>query len=370
MSELDTSLFQVFEQLRQQGVPLGVSDYLEAIETIQTGWGLEDIDSFKSLLRLFWTKSREDGEFFDTTFAKLVESRYKLKSLTNESKKPFENSQPANISFDDSLEPNESQPKTEETKTTEGEQSQLIKLKVPGRLEDELLCDEIITEEQQYYQLTPRLIMSRREMAGIWRQLRRPQRIGVPEELDVENTIKNISNTGFLLNPALKPRRRNQARLVLLVDKQGSMTPFEPLIKTIIESILRGGLLGKTKIYYFHDFPQAYLYQRPNLTNGLPLTTALDRQVKGNSVLVISDAGAARGNYDEIRVAETKSFLQTLTIYTYLYAWLNPMPRNRWEKTTAEDIARIVPMFSVNREGLNDAVNILRGHPFPSGVGL
>ncbi len=59
-----------------------------------------------------------------------------------------------------------------------------------------------------------------------------------------------------------------------------------------------------------------------------------------------------------------------VTIYTYLYAWLNPMPRNRWEKTTAEDIARIVPMFSVNREGLNDAVNILRGHPFPSGVGL
>ncbi len=117
-----------------------------------------------------------------------------------------------------------------------------------------------------------------------------------------------------MLNPALKPRRRNQARLILLVDKQGSMTPFEPLIKTIIESILRGGLLGKTKIYYFHDFPQAYLYQRPNLTNGLPLTTALDRQVKGNSVLVISDAGAARGNYDEIRVAETKSFLQTLTI--------------------------------------------------------
>ncbi len=176
MSELDTSLFQVFEQLRQQGVPLGVSDYLEAIETIQTGWGLEDIDSFKSLLRLFWTKSREDGEFFDTTFAKLVESRYKLKSLTNESKKPFENSQPSNISFDDSLEPNESQPKTEETKTTEGEQSQLIKLKVLGRLEDELLCDETITEEQQYYQLTPRLIMSRREMAGIWRQLRRPSK--------------------------------------------------------------------------------------------------------------------------------------------------------------------------------------------------
>jgi hypothetical protein len=46
------------------------------------------------------------------------------------------------------------------------------------------------------------------------------------------------------------------------------------------------------------------------------------------------------------------------------------MPQNRWLTTTAEDIANMVPMFPLEREGLEDAVNILRGHPFPAGVGL
>jgi len=46
------------------------------------------------------------------------------------------------------------------------------------------------------------------------------------------------------------------------------------------------------------------------------------------------------------------------------------MPKTRWKATTAEDIACMVPMFPLDREGLNDAVNILRGHPFPAGVGI
>ena len=35
-----------------------------------------------------------------------------------------------------------------------------------------------------------------------------------------------------------------------------------------------------------------------------------------------------------------------------------------------EDIAKFIPMFSFNREGLHDTVNILRGYPFPPGVQL
>lgn len=108
-----------------------------------------------------------------------------------------------------------------------------------------------LTEKPHYYQLTPRLPISPRDMAGVWRQLRRPQRVGVPEELDVEGTINTIYRSGLLLRPLLQPPRRNQARLVVLVDQQGSMAPFAPLIEAAIESILRGGLLGKTSLYYF-----------------------------------------------------------------------------------------------------------------------
>ncbi|MCP4368365.1 MAG: VWA domain-containing protein [Deltaproteobacteria bacterium] len=220
------------------------------------------------------------------------------------------------------------------------------------------------------YHLTPRFPLGRREMAEAWRHLRRLQRTGRAEELDVEGTIHSICQTGFFLEPVLQPLRRNQAKLVLLIDQRGSMAPFVPIIRTLVESILRGGLLGKVNIYYFHDCPGKVLYTRQSLTGAIPLEEVLSNQVKDNSILIVSDAGAARGYYDEQRLNTTRRFLKNLHTYTYLYAWLNPIPSKRWQSTTAGIIAQLVPMFSLDRDGLNDAINILRGQPFPPGVNL
>ena len=207
-------------------------------------------------------------------------------------------------------------------------------------------------------------------MAEPWRHLQQLQRTGPPEELDLEGTIDDICRTGIFLHPTLQPRRRNQARLVLVIDRLGSMAPFGPLVDTLVESILRSGLLGGASLYYFHDCPQGFLSENPSLTDALPLEEILASQAKGNSVLLVSDAGAARGDYDEQRVEDTRAFIGALSSYTYLYAWLNPMPVPRWATSTAEDIANLVPMYHLDRDGLNDAVNILRGHPFPPGVNL
>jgi uncharacterized protein with von Willebrand factor type A (vWA) domain len=137
-----------------------------------------------------------------------------------------------------------------------------------------------------------------------------------------------------------------------------------------MDSIVRGGMLGRVSFYYFHDCPETFLYRQPDLTGILRLETVLQEQVGGSSVLIISDAGAARGYFDSLRLSDTEKFLRKLQAQTYLYAWINPMPKQRWRATTAEDVACLVPMFPLDREGLNDAVNILRGQPFPAGVGL
>ena len=94
------------------------------------------------------------------------------------------------------------------------------------------------------------------------------------------------------------------------------------------------------------------------------------RDAHNNHVLIVSDAGAARAHYDDERVHNTKSFLEKLGRYTYLYAWINPVPFSRWRFTTAADIEQLVPMFPLDRDGLDDAIQILRGHPFPPGVSL
>jgi hypothetical protein len=78
-------------------------------------------------------------------------------------------------------------------------------------------------------------------------------------------------------------------------------------------------------------------------------------------VLIVSDAGAARGNFNEDRVEYTVKFLKQLEQSVSYYAWLNPMPNDSWQNTTAGDIASFVPMFEMSREGLNATINTLRG---------
>jgi uncharacterized protein with von Willebrand factor type A (vWA) domain len=147
------------------------------------------------------------------------------------------------------------------------------------------------------------------------------------------------------------------------------MSAFSLLVKALINSILRGGLLGQTSIYYFHDFPDKVLYESPGLNRARVLDEVFAERAKGDSVLFISDAGSARGHYEGARVTGTRKCVEVLRNYTYLYSWLNPVPARRWTNTTAEEIAKFVPMFSLTREGLIDTVNVLRGHPFPPGVG-
>jgi uncharacterized protein len=179
----------------------------------------------------------------------------------------------------------------------------------------------------------------------------------------------NNSEDQYLLTPSLPislteineawKKLRQKSRLLILVDRQGSMTPFSLLIKAIINSLSQEKLSDRTCFYYFHDCPEDFFYRDSHLFDAVPTAFVLDKQAKESSVLIISDAGSARGFYDQERVANTKLFIEIISRYTSRYVWLNPMPKNRWQRTTAEDIANMISMFPLNCEGLNYAVNIL-----------
>ena len=81
------------------------------------------------------------------------------------------------------------------------------------------------------------------------------------------------------------------------------------------------------------------------------------------AVHIVSDGGAARGRLDPKRVRATLAVLRRLRAVTQNIAWLNPTPPERWPGTTAGEIAEsgAIPMFSLTRDGLNAAVDVLRG---------
>ena len=186
-------------------------------------------------------------------------------------------------------------------------------------------------------------------------------REGPGEELDVEATVLQISRQGFLLKPVLAPRRLNRVELVLLIDQDGSMTPFHALSERLAHTAIRGGRLRKTSVYYFHNCPQECVYHQTAMLTPEALPSLLSRfHAAYTYIMIVSDAGAARGWYHEERLTRTVEFLDQVRRYTPHIVWLNPLPRFRWLGTTAGPISRQAPMFELSRRGLDLAISALR----------
>ena len=204
--------------------------------------------------------------------------------------------------------------------------------------------------------------ITRRQMKQGWRYLRRLVREGPETELDLEETVKQIGHQGFLLKPVLIPPRINRTKLILLADKDGSMRPFHKLSSHLAETARLAGRLGKADIYYFHNCPDQYIYHDPLFLEGESIDEFLKQSSSRQTVvLIFSDAGAARGGDNRERYELTRQFLDKLRQRVRYMVWLNPMPCTRWSGTTAAEIAQLVPMFEVSRQGFLGAINVLRG---------
>ncbi len=375
--EFETLLLPLFNRLRQKDIPVGISEYLLAIKMIQCRGAWQDIERLKRLLCLLWVKSLEDQYIFNQLFEELVRPELE-KQLLEADKSPL-----PKIDEDSTFPPQEtenldinSNPISQVSSKVQREnkpQPNQPTNSIPIRDFSRKSLSEITPIKlrfRQSYNLIPRLPITRREMTSIWRNLRLLKREGAPENLDVQGTINLFCKMGFFSGVVLQPSRKNQVKLVLLIDCEGSMSPFKLLIDTLQESIEKVGLLNQKNIFYFHNVPRGYLFTKPNLTKPLPIEEILSQEVGNNSVVIVSDGGAARRTYDSERFHQTKEFIRQLSDKTYLYGWLNPVPEFQWRMTTAEDIATFIPMYSLNPQGLNDLVKILLGYPFPMGVNL
>ena len=198
-------------------------------------------------------------------------------------------------------------------------------------------------------------------MKQAWRGLRRTHRVGISNELSLRGTIDRIHRDGVLEQPVFVPLRQNAARLLLLQDALGSMAPFEKVCQALGETALQADL-GRALVIYFHDVPTEPFYAAPGLSRPADFEPVLSA-VAGGSFLIVSDAGAARRRIDEVRVERTARALERLREASSKICWINPVPEERGEGTSAAAIrsATSVPMVPLTYAGLQAALGVLRG---------
>ena len=360
-------LLDLFTRLREAGLPLGVGEYQLLLRALQGGFGVADEAALKRLCQALWVKSTEDNRLFEYHFKQVM-----AQSAINKSVSTSQQHQSTDFSKD--LLPKQSETKACSDSSSTGTSSATT-VSTPSpefviETDDEVQVAQAVKAADIDEEITDRNFLltsdyfpvTRRQMKQSWRYLRRPIREGIPIELDIEATVNQIGQQGVLLEPVLVPRRVNRTELLLLIDQEGSMVPFHALSHRLAETAVRGGRLGKAGIYYFHNCPMDYLYHDSYHQEAEAIADMLTRVPERTVVLIFSDAGAARGAYSEERIELTEMFLTQLRQRIRYIAWLNPMPQKRWFGTTAGEIADLVPMFEMTRRGLQDAIDVLRGH--------
>jgi uncharacterized protein len=354
-------LLWLFLRLREAGLPLGIEEYLLAVRGLQAGFGQPDRAALRRFCAVLWVKSADDERIFAAHFDEALADAASYEADSSPS--------PAAPEAPSEVIPSPADANVREPPTSQGLPLELAAL--ARQLDDEVQAAAAMAQVTsgdteapgtRYLLMSDYLPVTKRQMKQSWRFLRQQVREGPLDEVDIDATIGRICRDGFLVEPVRVPRRVNRAELVLLVDGHGSMVPFHALGRRLIQTAERGGRLGQAGVLYFHDCPTEFLYSDPARQTG----TAVERwlasdDVARSRILIFSDGGAARGRFDRERLACTADFLERLNLRARRIAWLNPMPRVRWMGTTAEEIARLVPMFEVSQSGLHEAIRVLRG---------
>lgn len=349
-------------RLRRRGLPIGLDDCLTLRSALAAGFGVGSARDFEALCVGLWAKSVGEQETIRAVLAGVEVPAWNTATATSEEDR--HGSQKPETRHDDT-QPQPAPPppavasdKPRDLPTLHRLSGMSLKPPTTGRFDSSLA-------------LAPRYPLTSREIAQTWRRLRRPIRYGAPSEVDVDATIDRYTRTGVFTGPILIPARRNTARLLLLIDRNGSMTPYGDFVEHLVREIHHAGRLESIATWYFHNLPSSRvdtavlrelpdpfspeldpvlgriapsaagrLYADPALTEPRAFTTVLDDIVPGTAAAIISDGGAARGTLQTGRLVGTIAMIKALRKAHCTVAWINPVRSRLWPGTTAEQIAR------------------------------
>lgn len=368
MSEQCAPLLDVFFALRVRNFPLGVQEYLLTLEALEHGFGVGSREDLIVLCQTLWAKTLQEQAQVREVLQLVLPQQIDVESLKQradgveaglESEPERTSARPEEDNDGGRTVPDVAG--TGESQEWEGGGVFAIAREMSGTSADMAHFTEHAWRLDSHLDFVGSLPVTRRQMKRAWRYYRRMRRIGPPIEFDVDATIEQMHRYGVLLKPVFVPRRSNLARVLILQDKGGSMIPFRRITEPLLDTARHSGL-AKVSVYYFHNVPTARLFSDPSFLEGELLEEAL-APFADAGLLIVSDAGAARGNKVPERVAHTVRFLETVERYTPNAAWLNPTPPERWPGTSANAIQQrsSIPMFTLTRAGLDAAVAVLRG---------
>src|SRR6476661_2340712 len=327
---------QFFTSLRDAQVPVTLREYLTLMEALDADLAEQTVENFYYLSRAALVKDERNLDKFDRVFGSVFKG---LESLLDAMGK-------AEI-------PEEWLRKLAEKYLTEEEKKQI----------EAMGWDKLMFKD-----LDGNVELGIRNIKIALRRLRKFARTGAPDELDLDTTIRESANHGYL-DVHMRPERRNAVKVLVFFDIGGSMDSHIEQVEELFSA-------AKTEFkhmeyFYFHNclYEGVWKQNRRRFTDRTPTWDVLHKYPHDYKVVFVGDASMSPyevmvpgGSVEHVNEEAGSVWLERIT-RTYPHAvWLNPVAQRHWDYSESTTIIRRLfaeRMYPITIEGLEAAMKEL-----------
>ncbi|HEY8430277.1 MAG TPA: VWA domain-containing protein [Sandaracinaceae bacterium] len=378
-------------ELRAHGVPVGTQEAVNLARVLEAGLHDSSLMGFYEVAKAVLVHDEKYLDDFDRAFAKhfqgvevaaaklkdelfewLAEAKARVRELTDEERALLERLDPEELRrlFEERM--------REQTERHDGGNRWIgtggtspfghsgaaregIRVGGPGGNRSAIH----VAGARRYREYRDDVTLDVRQMAVALRKLRAFAREGQESELDLEGTIDETARNAGELEIVLRPPRRSNTRVILMMDVGGSMDPYAHLVSRLFTAAKKATHFRELRTYYFHNCIYGKVYEDAAFSRPVRVRDLLAECGPHYKLIVVGDALmapyellAAGGSLwlDEDERVEGIVWLMMLEDHFERSCWLNPEPPRYWSGNTIEYIAKVFPMFPLTLEGLGEAV--------------
>ena len=392
----------LFYGLRDEGVPIAIQEWMTLMEALRKGLHGSSLLRFYRLARACLIKSEAYFDAFDRVFARVfhgIEGSLDIEDEVLEwlrEAKDFPQLTPEQIAELERLSSDELMRRFLETLAEQTEQHDGgnrwvgtggrspyghggvhptgIRVGGPARSRSAMK----VAEQRTFRDYRTDAVLEVRQMRTALRRMRQLTRKGVATELDIDETVDETCRNAGEIELVFRPPKRNNLRLVLLMDAGGTMDPYHKIVSMLLTALHEERGLRELRPFYFHNtiYDEVFKSAAMRRSDEVPTADLMRRFDERWKLLVVGDAAMhpaelvePHGCIDPRRGSETPSvaWLHRLHAHFDRSAWLNPDDVKLWNHSyTARIVRRLFPMYPLSVEGVADAAAALVGARVPA----
>jgi uncharacterized protein with von Willebrand factor type A (vWA) domain len=230
-----------------------------------------------------------------------------------------------------------------------------------------------IAEKRIFKDYRKDIVLDTRQIKVALKRLKKLEEIGKLDELNIDKTIDQTAKNGGDIEIVFEKRRKNNVKLILLMDVGGSMTPYAHLVNLLFSAANNMSHFKDFKFYYFHNclYESFYFNAKRNPDEAISFEDFIRKYDNKYKVVIVGDAAMASWElterygsiyyYQRNELPGIYYIKEVANHFKNNVVWLNPeLIKPEWAPWTRKIISSIIPMFDLTIEGIEEAMDYLR----------